>query len=462
MSAPAPLRRSAGDGRAAPPVRLVHLGLGSFFRAHQAWYTDRAPDAQEWGWAAFTGRSAGLAERLSAQDGLYTLVTRGGADDRFDVVGSLAEAHPGRDLAAWRRLLASPSVAVVSLTVTEAAYLRRPDGRPDLDHEGLRADLAALRAGGDADVSTVPGRLVAGLLARCRADAGPLALVPCDNLPGNGEVLGDVVRAAVAEVGGGLARWVDENVRVVTTMVDRITPRTTDDDVTTVRERTGRDDACPVVTEPFSEWVLSGEFPAGRPAWDAAGATVVEDPAPFEQRKLRLLNGAHSLLAYAGSVRGAQTVADAVEDPVCRAWLEAWWDEAGAGLALPADVLGDYREALLGRFANPRMRHALAQIAADGSQKMPVRVVPVLQDQRARGLVPTGAVHAVAGWLCHLRGAGAPVQDVRADEASAAASGPLDEAAGAVLGLLDPPLRDDRSLVEAVATAAADLEGRSG
>ena len=173
-----------------------------------------------------------------------------------------------------------------------------------------------------------------------------------------------------------------------TTMVDRITPRITPDDLRTVERATGAEDHAPVVTEPFSEWVIAGEFPGGRPRWDAAGATLTADAAPFERRKLWLLNGGHSLLAYAGSLRGHATVAEAMADATCRAWLEGWWDEAAAHLDLDA---GDYRAALLERFENPRIQHRLAQIAADGSQKLPVRVLPVLRAERAAGRLPEAA-----------------------------------------------------------------------
>ena len=176
-----------------------------------------------------------------------------------------------------------------------------------------------------------------------------------------------------------------------------------------------------MVTEPFSEWVLSGRFAGGRPRWEDAGATFTDDIAPFEERKLWLLNGGHSLLAYAGSARGHETVADAVADETCRAALEAWWAEASRHLTLPTE---DYREALLERFANPRMRHLLAQIAADGSQKLPIRILPVLRAERSAGRMPDGAVRVLAAWIGHLRGAGAPVSDPRAEELVRARRGP--------------------------------------
>ena len=426
-----------------PPVRIVHLGLGGFFRAHQAWYTGAAPDAAGWGIAAFTGRSRTLADQLAAQDGLYTLVVRGPERDEMSVQPAVVATRPGTDLPAWCGFLAQSHVAVVTLTVTEAAYRRDREGGLDLDHPDVRADIAAVQRG--AEVVTAPGRLVAGMAARRAAGAGPLAVVSCDNLPGNGTATARVVTGLAQAADPALAGWIRDNVSFVTTMVDRITPRTTEEDVRAVAERTGWPDAVPVVTEPFTEWVLSGDFPAGRPAWEAAGARFVDDVHPHETRKLLMLNGGHSLLAYVGSARGWQTIAEAVADPVCLTWLDRWWDEAARYVPLPAADLAAYRAALLERFANPRIRHTLAQIAADGSQKLPIRVLPVLRGERAAGRMPAGAVRILAAWIGHLRGSGAPVND--------AGAGPYQERAGSardVLALLAPDLADDKDLIDAI------------
>jgi fructuronate reductase len=444
------LSRAAGQSRPAAPVRLVHLGLGNFFRAHQAWYTDRAPDAGDWGIAAFTGRRGELAEALTAQDGLYTLITRAADEDRFEVVASLSRACPGTDHQAWLRCLASPDVRAVTITVTEAGYLRGADGGLDRDLPQVQADVEALRQDRGALVRTAPARLVAGLAARRHADAGPLAVVPCDNLPSNGAAVGRVVRDLAELVDPGLADWIVGSVSYVTTMVDRITPRTSPEDLEAVKRATGLEDRCPVATEPFSEWVLSGEFRGGRPGWEDAGATFADDIEPYEHRKLWLLNGGHSLLAYAGSALGHQTVADAVAEETCRGWLEEWWSEASRHLPFPEPDLAAYRAALLNRFANPRMHHRLDQIAADGSQKLPVRILPTLRLERAAGRLPQGAVRALAAWIGHLRGAGVPVVDARADQMITLATGPLREAVPRVLAALDPALADDHELVAAV------------
>ena len=431
-----PAERLARDIR--PPVRIAHLGLGNFFRAHQAWYTATAPDAARWGIAAFTGRSRPLATALSDQGGLYTLIVRGPDADRLEVIGSVAEAHPGDDIASWRTVLTRRELSVVTLTVTEAAYRRGRGGGLDDTDPDVRADLAAFRAGGP--MVTVPGRLVAGLNARRLAYGGPIAVVCCDNLPGNGAATARVVLDFAGAAEPALLPWIRDNVSFVTTMVDRITPRTTPEDVASVAAA-GRPDEVPVVTEPFTEWLLEGEFPRGRPAWDAAGARFVSDVTPHELRKLLLLNGGHSLLAYAGSARGLTTIADAVTDPTCRAWLDEWWDEAVRHVPLPAAELADYRAALLERFANPRIRHTLAQIAADGSQKIPIRVLPVLRGERAAGRPATGATRALAAWITHLRGRGAPISDDGAQPYVDRAASPRD-----LITLLAPDLAADRDL----------------
>jgi fructuronate reductase len=454
------LSRAAGKGRPAAPVRLVHLGLGNFFRAHQAWYTERTPDAADWGYAAFTGRRGELADALNAQEGLYTLITRAADGDRFDMLGSISRAHAGADHEAWLGYLASPEVRAVTITVTEAGYVRSPDGGLDRDRDQVKADVEALRQDLGAVVRTAPARLVAGCAARRRADGGPLTIVSCDNLPGNGAVVSRVVHDLAELVDPGLADWIAGSVATVTTMVDRITPKTTEEDLRTVREATGLDDRCPVGTEPFSEWVLSGRFPGGRPRWEDASATVTDDIEPYEHRKLWLLNGGHSLLAYAGSILGHQTVAEAVADETCRGWLEEWWSEASRHLDLPEADVAAYRRALLDRFANPKMHHRLDQIAADGSQKLPVRILPTLRQERAAGRLPHGAARVLAAWVCHLRGAGAPVNDARADQVMPLAAGPLPEAVPQVLAALDPALADDEDLVAAVLADAQQLGAR--
>ncbi|MGN6871673.1 MAG: mannitol dehydrogenase family protein [Solirubrobacteraceae bacterium] len=452
------LTRADGDGRPAAPVRLVHLGLGNFFRAHQCWYTEHAPDAPEWGYAAFTGRGTRpLVDQLNAQQGLYTLVSRAADRDCFEIEASLSRVHSADDHSAWLAYFESSELAAVTVTVTEAGYQRGPGGGLDVDRPPVQADLAALRADIRAAVLTAPARLLAGIDARRRADAGPLALVPCDNTPGNGALAERVVRDLAQLVDGELADWLHSSVGIVTTMVDRITPRTTAEDVRTVLESTGRDDRCPVVSEPFHEWVLSGSFPAGRPRWDSAGATFTDDITPYEHRKLWLLNGAHSLLAYAGSILGHSTVAEAAADEACQEWLEEWWSVAAPHLDQPAQEVAAYRAALLQRFANARMHDSLERIAADGSQKLPIRILPVLRAERKAGRLPAGATRVLAAWVCHLRGLGAPVNDAHGDQVVPLVAGPLAEAVPRILGALDPELRADEDVIELVVEQAKRL-----
>lgn len=454
------LSRAAGDAAPAAPVRLVHLGVGNFFRAHQAWYTQRANDASStdpWGYAAFTGRSAAIADDLEPQDGLYTLVTQGAEGNDYDVIASLSAVHPSEDLAAWRRYFASPELAIVTSTVTEAGYCRDASGGLAVDDPKVAADIAALTEDTEGGtVSTAPGKFVAGLLARRAADAGKLTFVPCDNVPDNGEMVERVVGDLAAAVDPSLTAYIDENVTFVTTMVDRITPRATEADREAVRRDTGIDDPAVVVTEPFAEWVLQGEFAAGRPAWDAAGATIVDDLRPFEQRKLWLLNGSHSLMAYAATIVGHETVSDAIADERVAGWVDEWWDVAARHLTLPAQDVQSYRDALVERYSNPNIRHLLAQIASDGSQKIAIRIVPALKADRTAGEMPTGATRAVAAWVLHLRGVGAPVADAHASEVQALVGGSLDESVDAVLGYLG--LSDDAQLRDVVLAQARELE----
>jgi fructuronate reductase len=423
------------DGRAAAPVRIAHLGLGNFFRAHQAWYTDRAADAGQWGIAAFAGRTEPPVG-LVAQQGLYTLLLRDASGDEPLVMSSLSEVHGSVDLDRWRATFRLADLSIVTSTVTEAGYCRSGTGALDADDPRVVSDVTSLRQRpAAADTLTAPGKLVAGLLARWSAGLGGITLVPCDNLPENGQVVRQVVLDLAEAVDPSLSAWVADSCTFVTTMVDRITPRTTDEDRADLRRRTGVDDPACVVTERYSEWVLSGDFAAGRPAWDTSGARFVEDLVPWERRKLWLLNGSHSLMAYAAPLLGSETVADAIGNDSVRGWVDEWWDDAAGVLPIPRAEVDAYRAALLQRYANPRIRHLLAQIAADGSQKLPVRILPVLRARLDQGAVATGATRALAAWVLHLRGLGAPVNDLQAGSLRALVSTrPLAEAVRVVLG----------------------------
>lgn len=341
---------------------MAHLGLGAFHRAHQAWYA-RSTD---WGIAAFTGRSPEAARALAAQDGVYTLIERDAEGDRAQVIESIVAAHDGT-APEWEQTLADPSVALLTVTVTEAGYA------PD---------------------AAAPARIAAGLTARYRAGGAPFAVVSCDNLSHNGDLLAGRVRARVSDE---VAAWMAQQVSFVSTMVDRITPATTEVDRAAARALTGWDDAVPVVTEPFSEWVLAGAFPAGRPDWP--GVRIVPNVTVYEQRKLWLLNATHSLLAYAGQLRGFTTIAEAFADPDLRCLVEALWAEQRAVIDLPATELDDCVAALRVRYANPRIEHRLAQIGRDGTAKLAIRIVDAMTAREAAGLAAGDAQRAaLAAW----------------------------------------------------------------
>jgi fructuronate reductase len=438
--------------RRAPraPVRIVHLGLGAFHRAHQAWFTAHADPGREWGIAAFTGRSPDQAALLARQDDVYTLLTRGADGDGIETVESIVAAYEGADTDALRDLLRRPEVSIVTLTVTEKGYRLAADGRLDRDDPDVRADLALLAAalGPDAApvtpgaLKTMPGRLLWGLDARRGAvpDA-PLALVPCDNLDANGAALERALIDAATAVSPQLAAWIGQRMDIVSTAVDRITPRVTPADVAAFQARTGVDDDALVITEPFHSWILTDTFRGARPRWEDAGALFVADIAPFERRKLWMLNGAHSLLAYDGLIGGRETVAEAIADPSGAAGVRALWDLAEA-LLPDADLdLPGYRAALTARFANPAIAHRLRQIAADGSVKLRARAVDPLRLALARGVSGAAAIRLIDAWIrfvvAEVR-AGRPLDDVAADELArrAAAADPPH----ALLELLAPDL----------------------
>lgn len=426
------LDRAAARVPPPAPVRVVHLGLGGFHRSHQAWYTMADP---EWGIAAYTFRSAALPRALTEQDGLYTLLVRG-ERDTAQIVSSISRAHPGADRDQWLADVANPEVAVLTLTVTESAY---QPGRPGED--------------------SAVARLVAGLRYRWRTGGPPLAVVPCDNVPDNGAVLRRLVNTTASDdPDSAFPAWLAGAVSFVDTVVDRITPASTDTDRATASALTGREDAAPVVAEPFTEWLLAGDFPAGRPEWERGGAAVVDDVRAYQQRKLWLLNGAHTLLAYGGLARGLGTIAEAVADPELSALMETWWDVAAPHTGVAAEQLTEYRQRLRARFAAAGIRHQLRQIAADGSAKIPARILPVLRRERSFGRPPAHSVVAVlAGWLEYLRGP--EVRDARAAELIPLATGP--DAAAAVLGALDRELAQDTGLLRLVREAADDLSRRN-
>ena len=438
---------------AKAPVRIVHLGLGAFHRSHQAWYTQHAGDTANWGIAAFTGRRPDAAQALAEQDGLYTVVERADTGDAFEIVSSIVEAVDGADTGRLAGLVAAAETAIVTLTITEASYGLTVDGRVDHTAPEVEADLAQLNSGSAGKPTTPVGRLVLALAARKAADAGPLAVVCCDNLSNNGTVARNAVVGLAAAWDAGLAEWIEANISFVSTSVDRITPRTTAADVAAVEEACGYADNSPVVAEPFRNWVLSGSFPAGRPRWEDAGAVFVDDIEPFENRKLWLLNGAHSLLAYAGQLRGHATLAEALADPLCLAAVEHFWNEAEANLPGPAARGADlqipaYRAQLLARFRNSRIAHHLAQIAMDGSTKLRMRAVPVIRAERAAGRPGSAAALMIAAWMDFI--AFGTVHDPLASDIAAANQLNGTDRIRALLDLVDAGLAGDTGVVDLI------------
>lgn len=437
------------------PVRIVHLGLGAFHRAHQAWYTARVDPDREWGIAAFTGRSAGAAETLSRQDDVYTLLTRGAEGDTFETIESIVAAHDGADTDALRDYLARPEVTVVTLTVTEKGYRRAITGGLDLDDAEIASDAAVLSAAfadptppvAPGALVTMPGRLLWGLDARRRAlPEATITLIPCDNLDDNGAALRDALLGLAAAVSPSLGDWIAAQADVVSTSVDRITPHATAEEIDAAAARTGVCDDALVITEPFRSWILAGRIRGERPRWEDAGAVFVADIEPFERRKLWLLNGAHSLLAYEGLRRGHETVADAIADPACATPVHELWDLDEALLAsAPADLdLPGYRGALLARFANPAIAHRLRQIAPDGSVKLRARAVDPLRRARAEGHEGDAMLGLIAAWTRFVVGetrAGRPLDDVAADELTRRASWP--DPYRALFSFLAPDLAAD-------------------
>ena len=459
----AALAAADGTRRQVPPARIVHIGLGNFHRAHQAWFTDRARDAGEWGITAFTGRSPRAAQPLAAQDGLFTLIERGADHDSASVVASIVEAVDGANLQRFVALMAAPATAIVTLTVTEAGYRLDPSGQPSADDRVLAADLeraaAAARVEGIPPESdgprTTPGRLLLGLEARRRAAGGPIAIVPCDNVPDNGRFLAGGLKTMASAVNAELAGWIDANISFVSTAVDRITPKTMPDDRVTAATLTGWRDQVPVVTEPFKDWILSGEFPAGRPAWESVGARFVGDIEPFERRKLWLLNGAHSLLAYTGLRAGYETVAEALADPRCLRAVNELWDEAARQLPSRGLGLVAYRAALLDRFANPRIAYPLRQIAADGVAKLRVRIAPLVLAERDAGRDAGASIRPLASWAALII-AGAEFPDTEAPALQAARNQPPRRAIDELVAVVEPRLRADDQVMRAIGRLAAE------
>jgi fructuronate reductase len=392
-------------------VGIVHLGLGAFARAHPAWFTDRAMDGGDRDWA-ITGaslRAPAVQRQVAPQDGLYTVHERGGGTARVRLIGALrdvivAPEAPGR----LRAALTALDVAIVTLTVTEKGYYLQADGT---------LDVAAVAAA----EGTIYHHLADALADRRAGGAGGLTLLSCDNLSGNGAALAGALATWLDRTDPALARWFAAECRCPSTMVDRIVPATRPDDLDAAATTLGVRDEAAVVTEPFAQWVVEDRFAGRRPRWELAGAQLVADAGPYEAAKLRMLNGAHSALAYLGLAAGHTYVHQAIADSAIRAAVDRLMRvEAAGGLdPAPGQDLPAYADALLARFANAALPHALAQIATDGSQKIAPRWLSSLAANAARGRACPATLRALAAWMEHVRGDAGPVDDPRAAELAA-------------------------------------------
>ncbi|HEY8383824.1 MAG TPA: mannitol dehydrogenase family protein [Microvirga sp.] len=467
---PPEVARPAYD-RAATGIGVVHLGVGAFHRAHQAVYFDDRLAAGETDWAICGAslRAADTAEALDPQDGLYTLAVKSGGGEKLRVVGALRRLLVApRDPEALLQALAHPGVRIVSLTVTEKGYCHDPaTGLLNEDHPLIRADLMQPNA-----PQTAPGYLVEAIRRRRAAGLPPFTVLCCDNLPANGRTVGRVVSRLAELANPDLGRFVSGEVAFPSTMVDRIVPATTDEDRAAVAERLGAADAWPVSTEPFSQWVIEDRFSAGRPRLDEAGAELVCDVAPYEIMKLRLLNGSHSTLAYLGYLAGHETVADAIEIPAFRRLILGLMDEEiTPTLRVPAsaDIAG-YKRSLLARFENPALRHRTWQIAMDGSQKLPQRLLGTIRDRLAVGAPFPRLALGVAAWMRYVtgideRGQPIDVRDPMRDRLRDAAKAGADDPEQLARTLLSLPeifgdLAQDPRLADPVIAALRSLFAR--
>jgi fructuronate reductase len=439
--------------RAPELAGIVHLGLGSFHRAHQAVYTARALEHEPgpWGIVGVASRSRAVVAAMRPQDGLYSVLELGGERGSPLVVGVHGDLLVAADEpAAVVARLASAGTRIATLTITEHGYCARPAA------SALDTDLAAIRADlGGAPPCTPIGLLARGLQERRRGHGEPMAIVSCDNVARNGEHTRALVLEFVALLpdpdAAELHAWISRDIAFPSTMVDRIVPAPRPEHRERVAELLGLRDEAAVAAEPYCAWVLEDRFPGGRPRWEAAGAVYSDEVARYEQLKLRLLNATHSLLAYLGLLAGARTIADAIAMPEIRAAAEhAIEHDLLATLDAPAGVdLPRYVDELMARFANAALEHRTCQVAADGSQKLPIRLGAAVAEHAAAGVVPRGLALVVAAWVRCLATPDV-IDSVVADPRSAE------------LRSLGRRARDSRELVTAVFDLGIFAPGISG
>ncbi len=392
-----------GYDRKALKPGIVHFGLGAFHRAHQAVYNDAAlaHEFADWGIVGVSLRSLDIVRDLEAQDQLYSVITRSGAGESAQIVGSEIEGISAvEDRERLLALLIDPAIRIVTITVTEKAYGLDPTtGGLDLGHPSIAADLANPTA-----PIGVIGYIVEGLARRHAAGMEPFTVLCCDNLPTNGRI----VQRLVIEMAGmrdqALADWISKYGAFPSSMVDRIVPAATDETRARAASLLGVTDTLSLETEPFMQWVIEDRFVSGHPAWDKAGALLVDDVEPYEKMKLHLLNGAHSMIAYLGQIKGLEYVRDVMAVPAYRDLARRHMKSAVKTLdPVPGIDLDSYIDQLIERFENPTIAHRTKQIAMDGSQKLPQRIFAGTVDALKAGDKAETAALATALWIAYAK-----------------------------------------------------------
>jgi fructuronate reductase len=399
---------------------IVHFGPGAFHRAHQADYIDRLLGGDpRWGVAAASLRSAATIEALKAQNGLYTLAILD-AETSFRTIGAHNRFFGPNDGAALRQQLLEPGIRIVTSTVTEKGYCLASDGTLDFAHPDIAHDLRE-----PLQPLSLVGWLALGLADRKTGGLPPFTSICCDNMASNGKKLRRAVIAFAHRIDPELARWIEGEARFPDTMVDSITPATDDRLRELVREKTGFDDSAPVSREAFSQWVIEDVLPTGSPDLASVGVTLAGDVGAWEKTKLRILNGAHSTLAYLGLLLELETVADAMSHPALSAFVERLVKDEIIPTLQPSPIdLHGYADETFARFRNPAIHHRLSQIAWDGSQKLPYRLLDTIIDARAAELPIERLAIPIAAWILFIERqarAGAKIVDPLAERLAAAA-----------------------------------------
>jgi fructuronate reductase len=459
--------RRPGYDRIRVTPGIIHLGIGAFHRAHQAVVIDDllASGATDWGIIGASLRSSDTHDALAPQDCLYTVAVRSGSGTEHRIIGSVLSAEVARtNPARLIARMADPATRIVSLTITEKGYCHTPQtGELNTNHPDIIDDLA----NPDAPHSAA-GFIVAALARRRELGAAPFTVLSCDNLSANGRTVKRILTQFAGLRSRELGQWIADEVACPSTMVDRIVPETTDADRAAVAAELGMTDTWPVITEPFTQWIVEDQFPGGRPDFASAGVQLVADVTPFEHMKLRLLNASHSALAYLGYLAGFETIAAVMTDDRFAAFARGVMEDSAPTLAMPAGTdLAGYGASLLKRFANPALHHRTWQIAMDGSQKLPQRLLGTMQDRLRLGLPIDTHALAVAGWMRYVtardeKGQAIDVRDPLAPELAAIArtAGPVaDRLAPALLGVrsIFGELGADPRLRSAVTHALAQL-----